>query len=115
MRERLSKVWRGFSESVLSVFFVMQYNNCKQKVRFAGKIFDCVDDFEINEKVDVVVRPEDVEIVPYGEGKLSGVISSCIFKGVHYEMAMMVGRTEIVIPIIYRLGGFCAAEPILEN
>ena len=84
----------------------------KNKVRFANKIFDCVDDFEINEKVDVVVRPEDVEIVPYGEGKLSGVISSCIFKGVHYEMAMMVGRTEI---IIQSTKGYSEGEKVSAN
>ena len=69
----------------------------KNKVRFINKIFDCVDDFDKNEKVDVVVRPEDIEVVPFGEGMVSGEISSCIFKGVHYEMVLMVGRTEIVI------------------
>ncbi len=69
----------------------------KLRVRFINKVFDCVDDFELNEKVDVVVRPEDIEILPYGEGMVSGKIVSCIFKGVHYQMVMMVGRTEVVI------------------
>ena len=69
----------------------------KNKVRFINKVFSCVDDFEINEKVDVVVRPEDVKIVPEEEGMVKGVISSCIFKGVHYQMTMMVGRSEVVI------------------
>ena len=68
-----------------------------KKVRFINKVFDCVDEFEINEKVDVVVRPEDVKIVKEEKGKVSGVISSCIFKGVHYQMTMMVGRSEVVI------------------
>lgn len=68
-----------------------------KKVRFINKVFDCVDEFPLNEKVDVVVRPEDVEIVGESEGYVSGDITSCIFKGVHYEMVMMVGRTEIVI------------------
>ncbi len=68
-----------------------------RKVRFINKIFDCIDDFEKNEKVDVVVRPEDVEIVPVEEGMVSGTIISTIFKGVHYQMTMMVGRTEVVI------------------
>ena len=69
----------------------------EKKVRFINKVFDCVDDFEKNEKVDVVVRPEDVKIVKEEMGMVGGVISSCIFKGVHYQMTMMVGRSEVVI------------------
>ncbi len=69
----------------------------EKKVRFINKIFDCVDDFEKNEKVDVVVRPEDVKIVKEEKGMVGGIISSCIFKGVHYQMTMMVGRSEVVI------------------
>ena len=69
----------------------------KKKVRFINHNFDCVDDFTINEKVDVVVRPEDVELLPKGEGQVDGKIISSIFKGVHYEMVMLVGKTEIVI------------------
>ena len=69
----------------------------EKKVRFINKVFDCVDDFEKNEKVDVVVRPEDVKIVKEEIGMVGGVISSCIFKGVHYQMTMMVGRSEVVI------------------
>ncbi|MBO7215275.1 MAG: ABC transporter ATP-binding protein [Clostridia bacterium] len=69
----------------------------EKKVRFINKVFDCVDDFEKNEKVDVVVRPEDVKIVKEEKGMVSGTISSCIFKGVHYQMTMMVGRSEVVI------------------
>ncbi len=68
-----------------------------RKVRFIGKVFDCVDDFAINEKVDVVVRPEDVVLKDYEEGQVNGRIISSIFKGVHYEMVMLVGKTEIVI------------------
>ncbi len=68
-----------------------------KKVRFINKIFDCIDDFEKNEKVDVVVRPEDIEIVSVEDGMVSGNIISTIFKGVHYQMTMMVGRTEVVM------------------
>ena len=68
-----------------------------KKVRFINKVFDCVDDFPKNEKVDVVVRPEDVFLVDEGKGQVDGVISSSIFKGVHYEMVVMVGKTEIVV------------------
>ena len=69
----------------------------KNKVRFLGKTFDMVDDFETNEKVDVVVRPEDVFLVDEGKGQVDGVITSSIFKGVHYEMAMQIGKSELVI------------------
>jgi spermidine/putrescine transport system ATP-binding protein len=56
-------------------------------VNFSGKDFICVDKgFDENEPVDVVVRPEDVVIVGVEKGMLSGVVESCIFKGVHYEM-----------------------------
>lgn len=68
-----------------------------KKVKFIGKTFDCVDEFEANEKVDVVVRPEDVEIVDENDGTAKGEIISSIFKGIHYEMTMKVGKSEVVI------------------
>ncbi len=68
-----------------------------RKVRFIGKVFDCVDDFEKNEKVDVVVRPEDIFLMDEDKGQVKGVIISSIFKGVHYEMVMKVGKSEVVI------------------
>jgi len=49
--------------------------------------FDCVDTgFGENKPVDVVIRPEDVELVKPEKGILSGRVTSIIFKGVHYEM-----------------------------
>ena len=68
-----------------------------KKVRFIGYNFDCVDDFAKNEKVDVVVRPEDVFLMDEDKGQVKGVITSSIFKGVHYEMVMAVGKSEVVI------------------
>ena len=68
-----------------------------RKVRFINYNFDCVDDFAKNEKVDVVVRPEDVFLLDEDKGQVKGKIISSIFKGVHYEMVMLVGKTEIVI------------------
>jgi spermidine/putrescine transport system ATP-binding protein len=55
---------------------------------FAGRHFECVDKgFEPNEPVDVVVRPEDIYIFEMSEkAQFSGQVTSCIFKGVHYEM-----------------------------
>lgn len=57
------------------------------KVEFGGRIFDCVDKgFEKNESIEVVIRPEDFEMVKYEEGMLKGTVTSVIFKGVHYEI-----------------------------
>lgn len=59
-----------------------------KKVSFAGKEFECVDEgFGTNIPVDIVVRPEDIYIFDYSDAAmLSGIVSSCIFKGVHFEM-----------------------------
>ena len=59
-----------------------------KEVEFIGHKFECVDTgFGENAAVDVVVRPEDVYIIANAENaELSGVVKSCIFKGVHYEM-----------------------------
>ncbi|WP_415318947.1 spermidine/putrescine ABC transporter ATP-binding protein [Clostridium perfringens] len=57
------------------------------KVEFGGRIFDCVDKgFEKNEAIEVVIRPEDFEMVKYEDGMLKGTVTSVIFKGVHYEI-----------------------------
>ena len=56
-------------------------------VSFAGQSFDCLDKgFEPNEPVDVVIRPEDLDVVPAEQGKLVGVVTSVTFKGVHFEI-----------------------------
>ena len=59
-----------------------------RKVEFIGHEFECVDEgFGENTPVDVVVRPEDVYISDKLEGaQFTGVVKSCTFKGVHYEM-----------------------------
>ena len=57
------------------------------KVRFAGHVFDCVDKgFAPNEPCDVVIRPEDVDIVREEDGMIRGVVTSVTFMGVHYEI-----------------------------
>ncbi len=56
-------------------------------VNFAGRDFTCVDEnFSKDEKVDVVIRPEDLFLVEEDKGYISGVVTSLRFKGVHYEM-----------------------------
>lgn len=54
---------------------------------FAGKKFKCLDSgFLKNEKVDVVIRPEDIEVVEPKNAHISGEVTSVTFKGVHYEI-----------------------------
>lgn len=67
------------------------------KVKFCGATFDCLDDYEINQLVDVVVRPEDIKICKPGEGQLKGQVVSSVFKGVHYEITVIIGKFEIII------------------
>lgn len=56
-------------------------------VEFDGSQFVCVDKgFDEGQDVDIVLRPEDLDIVEVGQGKIEGVVSSIIFKGVHYEI-----------------------------
>ena len=68
------------------------------RVTFSGQTFDCLDEgFGYNEAVDVVVRPEDVDIVPLEEGQITGVVTSVTFMGVHYEIIVDVGGFKWMI------------------
>lgn len=67
-------------------------------VNILGAHFACVDKgFGINKPVDVVIRPEDVELVPAGCGVIEGVVSHIIFKGVHYEMEVQANGYEWLV------------------
>ena len=56
-------------------------------VKICGKEFECVDSgFATNEPVDVVIRPEDVDVVSTEDGILTGTVTAITFKGVHYEI-----------------------------
>lgn len=60
-------------------------------VKLDGRIFECLDKgFLKNEPVDVVIRPEDVDIVPVEKGMLEGEVTSITFKGDYYEMIVDV-------------------------
>jgi len=57
------------------------------QVKFDEAIYPCVDfGFKENEEVDIVIRPEDIDIVKINEGVLNGLVKSVLFKGVHYEV-----------------------------
>ena len=69
-----------------------------RKVSFAGQVFVCVDlGFEKREPVDVVVRPEDVDIVSEEKGMLRGVVTSVTFLGVHYEIIVDINGFKWMI------------------
>ena len=68
------------------------------EVSFSGNTFKCLDKgFIDNENVDVVVRPEDVDIVPPDKGMLEGVVTSVAFLGVHYEIIVDIGGFKWMI------------------
>lgn len=67
-------------------------------VGFAGKQFRCLDrGFEKNEEVDVVIRPEDVDIVAEDAGMLRGTVSSVTFLGVHFEIIVDINGFKWMI------------------
>ena len=77
-----------------------------KRVRFSSHTFECVDGgYDKNEAVDVVVRPEDVDVVEPDKGMLTGKVTSVTFKGVHYEIIVdikgfkwMIQSTDYVEP-----------------
>ena len=72
-------------------------------VKFDDKEFKCVDyDFNKNQAVDVVIRPEDIRIVKKNEGKLNGQVISTLFKGVHYEIIVETKKVLLkLLPYMY--------------
>lgn len=69
----------------------------KLKARFCGGEFECVDDVEEGTHITAVVRPEDVLLTAPEEGIIQGVVSSVIFKGMHYEITVICGKNEMVV------------------
>ena len=70
------------------------------QVRFLNSIWDAdpndFANYELNEKVDIVVRPEDMKIWKPEDCSLTGTIASKIFKGMHYEYIIRVGKNEVI-------------------
>ncbi len=68
------------------------------EVKFCNKIFPCVDKgFQLNESIDVVIRPEDIKMVKAESGMLKGIVESSTFKGVHYEMMVKSEEFDFII------------------
>ena len=65
---------------------------------FAGHTFECLDSgFANGETVDVVIRPEDVDIVPPDSAMLTGIVTSVTFLGVHYEIIVDINGFKWMI------------------
>ena len=61
------------------------------KVKFGGLTFECLDKgFGKNKPVDVVIRPEDIDVVEPGKSYITGEVTNVTFKGVHYEIIVDV-------------------------
>ena len=68
------------------------------KAQFSGHTFQCVDKgFAPGEAVDIVVRPEDVDIVKPEKGMLKGIVTTVTFLGVHYEIIVDIGGFKWMI------------------
>ena len=68
------------------------------KVRILGTELDCVDKgFAKDQPVDVVIRPEDIEVVAPDQAKLSGVGEDVVFKGVHFEISVRCNNCQWLI------------------
>ena len=68
------------------------------RIQILGKELECVDKgFGRNTPVDVVIRPEDIEVTSPEDGQLVGTVENTTFKGVHYEMSVRCGKCEILI------------------
>ena len=79
-------------------------------VSILGAEFDCVDTgFGQNKPVDVVIRPEDIELVCPEEGTITGTVTHLIFKGVHYEMEVMANGFEW---LVHSTGMFPVGTPV---
>ena len=69
-----------------------------RRAKFAGHVFDCLDGgFAPNEPVDVVIRPEDVDVVAPEKGMLKGLVTGVTFRGVHYEIIVDVAGFKWMI------------------
>ncbi|XXP77065.1 MAG: ABC transporter ATP-binding protein [Lettuce witches'-broom phytoplasma] len=67
-------------------------------VWFDDKEFVCVDrGFNENQKVDVVIRPEDIDIIKWEDGLIQGVVQSVLFKGVHWEVIINTKHRNYLI------------------
>ena len=68
----------------------------KDTVRFMDREFTCEDNIPAETRVDVMIRPELVELTEKGKGQLDGEVISSVFKGKRYEITLQCGKNEVV-------------------
>lgn len=69
-----------------------------KKVKILGREFVCLDDFPLNDRVDVVIRPEDIKIsIDQKLDSFKGFIDTKVFKGIFFQYSIMVGREEVIV------------------
>jgi spermidine/putrescine transport system ATP-binding protein len=71
------------------------------KLRFLGATLNTTHKYPANEKLDVILRPEDLYLVEPGLGFVDGIVASRVFKGVHYEYILMVGKSDVVVQDVH--------------
>lgn len=70
----------------------------EKRVKILGKEFTCLDDFPIHDRVDVVIRPEDIKLsTKQKEDSFEGFIDSKVFKGIFFQYSIMVGKEEVIV------------------
>lgn len=70
----------------------------EKKVKILGKEFTCLDDFPLHDRVDVVIRPEDIKLsTTQKEDSFEGFIDSKVFKGIFFQYSIMVGKEEVIV------------------
>ncbi len=68
-----------------------------KKASFADTVFQTVDDYPRDTKIDAVIRPEDIDIVEPGKGQITGVVTSCDFKGTFYVSFIQCDQYEFEV------------------
>lgn len=70
----------------------------EKRVKILGKEFTCLDDLPIHDRVDVVIRPEDIKLsTTQKEDSFEGFIDSKVFKGIFFQYSIMVGKEEVIV------------------
>lgn len=70
----------------------------EKRVKILEKEFTCLDDFPIHDRVDVVIRPEDIKLsTTQKEDSFEGFIDSKVFKGIFFQYSIMVGKEEVIV------------------
>ena len=82
-----------------TVLWLDDYRNPHDKSVKSGFFYTWIEMYSPfkEEKVDVVIRPEDIDIVDVKDGKMTGEVLSTLFKGVHYEIIVMVEGREYIV------------------